>query len=257
MLKVEHINYAYGNVQVLFDVNLQVPKGSVVCLMGRNGVGKTTLVKTLVGLLKPLSGDILFNDQNVTRQAAYRRARKGIGYVPQGRHIFPRLTVEENLHTGLRHHRQAIPENIFEYFPVLKDMQHRMGGDLSGGQQQQLAIARALVLDPDLLILDEPTEGLQPNIIQRIGEVIQQISSKGKSIPDKPVERRELDILKQIQDTIQHLATEGKTILIVEQYLDFIKSFCDQFVLLNRGRVVAVNTLDGLTDTLVAKYLHV
>ena len=151
-----------------------------------------------------------------------------MGYAPQGRHIFPRLTVEENLQTGLPQGQTAVPESVFDYFPVLGEMKSRFGGDLSGGQQQQLSIARALVTDPAFLILDEPTEGIQPNIIQRIGEVLKRLSQE-----------------------------QGKTILIVEQYLDFVKTYCDQFVLMNRGRVVAADAIGGLTDKLVSDYLHV
>ncbi|MCH8192671.1 MAG: urea ABC transporter ATP-binding subunit UrtE [Planctomycetes bacterium] len=228
MLTVENINFSYGNVQALFEVSLEVPRNTMVCLMGRNGVGKTTLVRTIMGLCRPTSGQICFQDQDVTAKSAYQRARLGMGYAPQGRHIFPRLTVEENLQTGLPRGQSAVPESVFDYFPVLGDMKSRFGGDLSGGQQQQLSIARALVTDPEFLILDEPTEGIQPNIIQRIGEVLNRLS-----------------------------AEEGKTILIVEQYLAFVKTFCDRFVLMNRGRVVAADTIDGLTDGLVSDYLHV
>ena len=228
MLTVENINFSYGNVQALFEVSLEVPRNTMVCLMGRNGVGKTTLVRTIMGLSRPTSGQICFQDQDVTTKSAYQRARLGMGYAPQGRHIFPKLTVEENLQTGLPQGQSAVPESVFDYFPVLGDMKSRFGGDLSGGQQQQLSIARALVTDPEFLILDEPTEGIQPNIIQRIGEVLNRLS-----------------------------AEEGKTILIVEQYLAFVKTFCDRFVLMNRGRVVAADTIDGLTDGLVSDYLHV
>ena len=228
MLTVDNINFSYGNVQALFEVSLEVPQNTMVCLMGRNGVGKTTLVRTIMGLCRSSSGHISFQDQDITTRPAFQRARLGIGYVPQGRQIFPRLTVEENLQTGLSRRQTAIPENVFDYFPVLGEMKSRFGGDLSGGQQQQLAIARALVTDPELLILDEPTEGIQPNIIQRIGEVLKRLSQE-----------------------------QGKTILIVEQYLDFVKTYCDKFVLMNRGRVVAADAIGGLTDKLVSDYLHV
>lgn len=228
MLTVDNINFSYGNVQALFEVSLEVPQNTMVCLMGRNGVGKTTLVRTIMGLSRSSSGHISFQDQDITTKPAYQRARLGMGYVPQGRQIFTKLTVEENLQTGLPRGQTAVPESVFDYFPVLAEMKSRFGGDLSGGQQQQLSIARALVTDPEFLILDEPTEGIQPNIIQRIGEVLNRLSQE-----------------------------QGKTILIVEQYLDFVKTFCDQFVLMNRGRVVAADDIGGLTDNLVSEYLHV
>jgi len=228
MLTVDNINFSYGNVQALFEVSLEVPQNTMVCLMGRNGVGKTTLVRTIMGLSRSSSGHISFQDQDITTKPAYQRARLGMGYVPQGRQIFTKLTVEENLQTGLPRGQTAVPESVFDYFPVLAEMKSRFGGDLSGGQQQQLSIARALVTDPEFLILDEPTEGIQPNIIQRIGEVLKRLSQE-----------------------------QGKTILIVEQYLDFVKTYCDQFVLMNRGRVVAADAIGGLTDNLVSEYLHV
>lgn len=228
MLTVDNINFSYGNVQALFEVSLEVPQNTMVCLMGRNGVGKTTLVRTIMGLSRSSSGHIRFQDQDITTKPAYQRARLGMGYVPQGRQIFTKLTVEENLQTGLPRGQTAVPESVFDYFPVLAEMKSRFGGDLSGGQQQQLSIARALVTDPEFLILDEPTEGIQPNIIQRIGEVLNRLSQE-----------------------------QGKTILIVEQYLDFVKTYCDQFVLMNRGRVVAADAIGGLTDNLVSEYLHV
>lgn len=228
MLTVDNINFSYGNVQALFEVSLEVPQNTMVCLMGRNGVGKTTLVRTIMGLSRSSSGHISFQDQDITTKPAYQRARLGMGYVPQGRQIFTKLTVEENLQTGLPRGQTAVPESVFDYFPVLAEMKSRFGGDLSGGQQQQLSIARALVTDPEFLILDEPTEGIQPNIIQRIGEVLSRLSQE-----------------------------QGKTILIVEQYLDFVKTYCDQFVLMNRGRVVAADDIGGLTDNLVSEYLHV
>ncbi|MEI6891550.1 MAG: urea ABC transporter ATP-binding subunit UrtE [Pontiella sp.] len=228
MLNVEKISFSYGGVQALFDVSLEVPAGEMVCIMGRNGVGKTTLVRNVIGLLSSSSGRIHLNEVDVSALPPHRRVRQGMAYVPQGRHIFPRLTVEENLRTGLASKRDVIPAEVFEYFPVLDEMRSRMGGDLSGGQQQQLAIARALVTQPKLLILDEPTEGIQPNIIQRIGEVLRSLSKD-----------------------------QGMTILIVEQYLDFVKEFCDHFVLMNRGRVVATNKIDKLSEELVEEYLHI
>ena len=228
MLNVEKINFSYGGVQALFDVSMNVPAGEMVCIMGRNGVGKTTLVRNVMGLLSLSFGSVALDEVEISALPPHRRVRLGMAYVPQGRQIFSRLTVEENLRTGLPTKKEKIPEEVYEYFPVLGEMRNRMGGDLSGGQQQQLAIGRALVTRPKLLILDEPTEGIQPNIIQRIGEVLNQLSKE-----------------------------QGMTILIVEQYLDFVKEFCDRFVLMNRGRVVATDEISSLSEELVEEYLHV
>lgn len=228
MLNIDKMSFSYGGVQALFEVTMDVPAGEIVCIMGRNGVGKTTLVRNIMGLLSLSFGSVTLNDTDISVLPPHKRVRQGIAYVPQGRQIFPRLTVEENLRTGLASKRDVIPPEVFEYFPVLDEMRARMGGDLSGGQQQQLAIARALVTRPKLLILDEPTEGIQPNIIQRIGEVLRALSKE-----------------------------QGMTILIVEQYLDFVKEFCDRFVLMNRGRVVAADEIAHLREELVEEYLHV
>jgi len=228
MLKVENLSFSYGGVQALTEVTMDVPAGEMVCIMGRNGVGKTTLVRNIMGLLSLSFGSVALDEVEISALPPHRRVRLGMAYVPQGRQIFPRLTVEENLRTGLASRREEIPPEVFEYFPVLDEMSSRMGGDLSGGQQQQLAIARALVTKPRLLILDEPTEGIQPNIIQRIGDVLSKLSKE-----------------------------QGMTILIVEQYLDFVKEFCDRFVLMNRGRVVATDEISRLSEELVEEYLHV
>lgn len=228
MLNVDKMSFSYGGVQALFEVSMEVPAGEMVCIMGRNGVGKTTLVRNIMGLLSLSFGRVTLSDVDISALPPHKRVRQGMAYVPQGRQIFPRLTVEENLRTGLASKRDMIPAEVFEYFPVLDEMRSRMGGDLSGGQQQQLAIARALVTRPKLLILDEPTEGIQPNIIQRIGEVLRSLSKE-----------------------------QGMTILIVEQYLDFVKEFADRFVLMNRGRVVASNEIAQLNEGLVEEFLHV
>ncbi|WP_372794332.1 urea ABC transporter ATP-binding subunit UrtE [Pontiella sp.] len=228
MLNIDKMSFSYGGVQALFEVTMGVPAGEIVCIMGRNGVGKTTLVRNIMGLLSLSFGSVTFNGTDISVLPPHKRVRQGMAYVPQGRQIFPRLTVEENLRTGLASKRDEIPADVFEYFPVLDEMRSRMGGDLSGGQQQQLAIARALVTRPKLLILDEPTEGIQPNIIQRIGEVLRSLSRE-----------------------------QGMTILIVEQYLDFVKEFSDRFVLMNRGRVVAADEITHLREELVEEYLHV
>ncbi len=203
---VKELNQYYGGSHILRDVSFEVPAGKVTALLGRNGVGKSTLLKTLMGLVPARSGEILFENQNLTRAKPYERARAGLGYVPQGREIFPRLSVEENLLMGAK----RIPAAIFEIFPVLKAMLARRGGDLSGGQQQQLAIGRALALAPRLLILDEPTEGIQPSII------------------------------KDIERAIRTLAAAGDmAILLVEQYYDFARSLADQYLVMERGEIVA------------------
>ena len=211
MLTVDALNQYYGGSHTLRNVSFEAPTGKVTTVLGRNGVGKTTLLKCITGLLPARSGTIALAGRDVTRAAPYERARRGLGYVPQGREIFPRLTVEENLRLGLatRPRGSAIPGRIYEMFPVLKDMRHRRGGDLSGGQQQQLSIGRALALEPKLLVLDEPTEGIQPSII------------------------------KDIERAIRLLAGEGRmAILLVEQYYDFARSLADRYVVLSRGEVV-------------------
>ena len=231
MLTISALNQFYGESHTLWDIALDVPQGSCVCLMGRNGVGKTTLLNCVMGLLKIKSGQMLFNDNDITHDAADQRAKRGIGYVPQGRMIFPMLTVEENLRIGLAARSKAgapIPERVLEMFPVLKTMLQRRGGDLSGGQQQQLAIGRALVLEPKLLILDEPTEGIQPNIVAEIGDVIRRLN-------------REL----------------GLTVLLVEQKLPFARKVADRFYIMDRGREVVSGEMADLGDDLVKAHLAV
>ena len=211
MLRVTELNQYYGGSHILRDLSFEVPAGKVTALLGRNGVGKTTLLKTLMGLIASRSGQIVFNELDLTKSKPYERVRAGLGYVPQGREIFPRLTVEENLLMGLatRPRASPIPARIFEMFPALKAMQRRRGGDLSGGQQQQLAIGRALAMAPKLLILDEPTEGIQPSII------------------------------KDIERAIRSLAAGGDmAILLVEQYYDFARSLADQYLVMERGEIV-------------------
>jgi urea transport system ATP-binding protein len=211
MLTISGLNQYYGGSHTLRDIAFDVPSGAVTAVLGRNGVGKSTLLKCLAGLLAVRSGAIQFDGVDVTALPPHARARLGLGYVPQGREIFPRLTVLENLTLGLATKRPGtpIPPRIFEMFPVLADMLHRRGGDLSGGQQQQLAIGRALAMGPKLLVLDEPTEGIQPSII------------------------------KDIERAIRRLAAEGEmAILLVEQYYDFARSLADRYVVLSRGEVV-------------------
>lgn len=212
MLTIETLNQFYGGSHILRDVSLEVPAGACTVLLGRNGVGKTTLLKTAMGLVPARSGRVLLDGQDVSRLAPYQRVRLGIGYVPQGREIFNRLTVEENLLMGLAplggRAARRLPEQILETFPVLKQMLRRRGGDLSGGQQQQLAIGRALAASPRVLILDEPTEGIQPSIIKEIGAVIRALVAKS-----------------------------SMAVLLVEQYYDFAESLADAYAVMSRGRI--------------------
>jgi len=231
VLQITALNQFYGGSHTLWDVDLDVPKGSRTCLMGRNGMGKTTLLKCVMGLLPATSGQIRFDERDLRAMPTEARARCGIGYVPQGREIFPQLTVEENLEIGLgvrSRGARAIPPQIFDLFPVLKTMRQRRGGDLSGGQQQQLAIGRALVLEPSLLILDEPTEGIQPNIVHEIGEIILRLNRDA-----------------------------GLTVLLVEQKLPFARRVATDFRILEKGRCVAGGPIVDLTDDLVRAHLSV
>ncbi len=211
MLKTSNLNLFYGKSQILFDINLTAKIGEVTCVLGTNGVGKTSLMRAIAGAHPISSGNIYLKGQDITRTAPFQRAKNGIAYVPQGRDIFPLLSVEENLETGfscLPHEQRTIPQTIFQMFPILHRMKGRKGGDLSGGQQQQLAIARALITQPKVLILDEPTEGIQPNIIAQIGEVIKHLKDSG-----------------------------DMAIVLVEQYFDFAYDLADQFYTLKRGCV--------------------
>ena len=230
MIEIQGLNQFYGGSHTLWDVDMTVPTGSCTCLMGRNGMGKTTLLKCVMGLL-PSTGRILYEGRDIRGLPAEDRAHLRIGYVPQGREIFSQLTVEENLRIGLAARRPRlaeVPEQIFQMFPVLKQMLRRRGGDLSGGQQQQLAIGRALVLDPKLLILDEPTEGIQPNIVHEIGEVIMRLN-------------RESNL----------------TVLLVEQKLPFARRVASDLRILDKGRLVVSDKIGALTDELVQAHLTV
>jgi urea transport system ATP-binding protein len=230
MLTVAALNQYYGSSHTLRGVDLEIGDGCTV-LVGRNGVGKTTLLQCITGLLSPRSGVISLAGQDITNLSAERRAASGIGYVPQGRQIFPLLTVEENLKIGLparRDGKRHIPDEIHQLFPVLADMKSRRGGDLSGGQQQQLAIGRALATQPDVLLLDEPTEGIQPNIVAEIG-----------------------DIIRRLHQEI------GLKVLLVEQKLPFARRVGDRFAIMDRGSIVASDNIDRLSDELVARYLTV
>lgn len=221
MLKLHDVCAGYGESNILTNLNLEVPKGQIACLIGRNGVGKSTTLKSIMGLVKTSGGSIALKGQDISQMPTYDRVKLGIGYVPQGRDIFPQMTVQENLELGLKiTGEKDVPDYIYELFPILPDFRRRKGGDLSGGQQQQLAIARALVTKPDILILDEPTEGIQPSIIQNIGDAIRRVN-------------REL----------------GITVLIVEQYLEFVLGISDSLYLMEKGNII----LQGNTKELSAK----
>jgi urea transport system ATP-binding protein len=216
MLKVDGLNQYYGGSHILRGVGFEARLGEVTVVLGRNGVGKTTLLKSLMGVVPVKTGSIALDGADITKATPYERVRRGIGYVPQGREIFSRLTVEENLRMGLavKPGGTAIPPELFELFPVLQQMINRRGGDLSGGQQQQLAIARALAAGPKLLILDEPTEGIQPSIIKDIGRVIRMLADRGMN-------------------------GQRMAIVLVEQYYDFAAELADQYLVMERGEVIA------------------
>ena len=231
MLSIRNLEQFYGGSHTLWDITMDITKGSVTCLMGRNGMGKTTLLRCVMGLVNAKSGQIMYEGKDLRTVAAEQRSRLGIGYVPQGREIFAQLSVEENLRIGLSVRptpSKGVPEHLYEMFPVLKKMLRRRGGDLSGGQQQQLAIARALLIEPRLLILDEPCEGIQPNIVHEIGDVI----------------------LRLNQD-------HGLTVLLVEQKLPFARRVASEFRVLDKGRFVVGGAISELTDDLVRHHLTV
>ena len=229
MLDLSKVNQYYGSSHTLKDISFSLAKGECLVVMGRNGVGKTTLLDSIMGLLSNVSGEILYNNTNLLTRDAADRAHLKIGYVPQGRRIFPLLTVEENLKIGLAvTQKKEIPAYIFDLFPVLKDMLSRLGGNLSGGQQQQLAIARALVIEPEILLLDEPTEGIQPNVIAEICAVINKLNTEF-----------------------------GLTVLMVEQKLPIAKSVSNAFVILDRGSIVANGKMEDLDSAIIKKYLTV
>ena len=231
MLDIKNLNQFYGQSHTLWDLSLHVNKGECLCVMGRNGVGKTTLMDTIMGQHPLASGSIILDGQDITKLPVEDHGRVGIGYVPQGRQIFPLLTVEENLKIGLPARRdglKTIPKQVYDMFPVLYDMKHRQGGDLSGGQQQQLAIGRALVTDPKLIIFDEPTEGIQPNIVAEIASIVRRLN-------------------KEI----------GLTVLLVEQKLPFARKMGDRFFIIDRGHGVAEGLMVDLDESLIEKYLTV
>ncbi len=233
LLEIHGLNTYYGESHILRDVDLTVKAGEMVCLIGRNGVGKTTLLKSLIGLLRPRRGEIVFNGDGLDRQAPYQRARAGLGYVPQGREIIPQLTVEDNLSLGMEalpgglRRNRSIDPFVYDLFPVLKEFLPRKGGDLSGGQQQQLAIARALLGKPKLLLLDEPTEGIQPNIVQDIEVAVRRI-----------------------------IAETGTGVLLVEQHLHFVRQ-ADRYYAMQRGGIVASGLTSELSQSVVDQFLSV
>ena len=230
-LDIRHLDAGYGRSQVLFDVNIGIPWRGGVAVLGRNGAGKTTLMKTIIGELPAWKGEVAFDGRDISRLAPYDRARQGIAFVPQGREIFPLLTVKENLETGFAPCKRAdryVPAEIYDLFPVLKDMLGRRGGDLSGGQQQQLAIGRALVTRPRVLVLDEPTEGIQPSIIKDIGRAIDYLRGKG-----------------------------DMAIVLVEQYFEWARDLCDTYAVMDRGQVVEAGPRSGMVEAQVRRWLSV
>jgi len=231
VLKVEAVDLYYGAARALRRVSVAAERGQITCVLGRNGVGKTSLLRAIVGHQPVSAGKVTFEGQDITRAKAHERARQGIAYVPQGREIFPLLTVRENLETGfarLGKGDRSISDELFELFPVLKPMLARRGGDLSGGQQQQLAIARALVMQPRLLVLDEPTEGIQPSIIKEIGRAITYLREQGQM-----------------------------AILLVEQYFDFARALADSYAVMERGEIVLAGSASSMVESEVRRYLTV
>jgi urea transport system ATP-binding protein len=234
MINIKNISSYYGESQVIENLSFNVPKGKITCLIGRNGVGKSTTLKSIMGLVKTPKGEILLDGVNIRKIPSYERAKKGIGYVPQGRDIFPRMTVHENLLLGLEAKNKSendtskgtIPEYIYELFPILPEFSKRKGGDLSGGQQQQLAIARALVANPKILILDEPTEGIQPSVIQDIGRAIKKVNKDF-----------------------------GITVLIVEQYLEFVLNISDFLYIMEKGEIIKEGKTSDLSQEEVQKIM--
>ena len=255
MLSLSNIQVSYDGSRILRGVNLSVAPGQVVCLMGRNGVGKTTTLKSIIGLVKLDAGSVKLAGAELAALKPDARARHGLGYVPQGRDIFPNLTVMENLRIGAVAQGKRLNgevERVFALFPILKDMTQRKGGVLSGGQQQQLAIGRALLTNPKVLLLDEPTEGIQPNIIDQIGETIKKLRANGLEGEDGHQR------VEEIGAAIKTLRREGRIgILLVEQYLDFCLDVGDSFSVMDRGSIVAEGPIQQLSDDIVKQHLTV
>lgn len=231
LLKLTNVSAGYGQTPVLVNIDMMVEKGDIACLLGRNGMGKTTLLRSIIGLNKVIKGDIVFDADDITNVPTYKRSRYGIAFIPQGREIIPYLSVLDNLKLGLAASRKKlkkIPDEIFEFFPMLKQHLKRQGGLLSGGQQQQLAIARGLMCDPQIMLLDEPTEGIQPSIVQEIDETLKRINRE-----------------------------KGVTLLVVEQKIDFAKQLAQKFFIMEKGAIAAKGKTDDLTDSLVRQYLTV
>ena len=231
LLKLTDVSAGYNQTPVLLNVNMSLDKGDIVCLLGRNGMGKTTLLRSIIGLTKVVKGDIIFDADDITKVPTYKRARYGIAFIPQGREIIPYLSVLDNLKLGFvasRNKLKKIPDEIFEFFPMLKQHLKRQGGLLSGGQQQQLAIARGLMCNPQVMLLDEPTEGIQPSIVQEIDETLRRINRE-----------------------------KGITLLVVEQKIDFAKQLAQKFFIMQKGSIVANGKTSNLTDSLVHQYLTV
>lgn len=255
MLSLTNIHVSYDGSRILRDVSLSVPQGQVLCLMGRNGVGKTTTLKSITGLVHTDAGSVTLGGADLTGLKPEQRARAGLGYVPQGRDIFPNLTVMENLRFGAVAQGKKLNgelDRILALFPVLKDMPQRKGGVLSGGQQQQLAIGRALLTNPKTLLLDEPTEGIQPNIIDQIGETIKKLRARGLD------EEEEHQRVEEIGAAIKTLRREGRIgILLVEQYLDFCIEVGDRFSIMDRGTIVAQGPIHQLNGDIIKQHLTV
>ncbi len=231
LLKLTDVSAGYGQTPVLVNVDITVEKGDIACILGRNGMGKTTLLRSIIGLNKVIKGGIVFDADDITNIPTYKRARYGIAFIPQGREIIPYLSVLDNLKLGLAASRKKlkkIPDEIFEFFPMLKQHLKRQGGLLSGGQQQQLAIARGLMCDPQIMLLDEPTEGIQPSIVQEIDETLKRINRE-----------------------------KGVTLLVVEQKIDFAKQLAQKFFIMEKGAIAAKGNTSDLTDSLVRRYLTV
>jgi len=261
LLRLAGVETYIGGSRILRGVSLEINPGEVVALMGRNGVGKTTTLRSITGVLPIRAGTITLDGQPLAKLSMDVRARAGIGYVPQGRDIFPHLTVEENLQVGLVVHNRkgavarAALERVYDLFPILKDFLKRKGGVLSGGQQQQLAIGRALLTDPKLLILDEPTEGIQPSIIDQIGDTLKKLKTPA---PPPDTFTRAAEAVDEIKHAVQKLKqTHALAILLVEQYVDFCREVADRFYAMDRGVVVASGAIAELTDEVVKEHLQV